>query len=164
MLDAHPRARVHQLANPALRRTPVSPVFHGRDLFGPAAGHLARGLAIDEVGPAVSDPVRLELPAKTRRSDGWQGTVLWVDRFGNLTTDLRQADLVALAGPELAGLEVLLGGRRLPLVRTYSAVPVGEPCALLGSSDRLEIAVHRGRADSLLDARVGASVVLRLAR
>ena len=64
VLDAHPSARVHLVANPLLFREPLSPVFHGRDLFGPVAGHLARGLSLDEVGPRVADAVRLAAAAE----------------------------------------------------------------------------------------------------
>ena len=161
VLDAHPSARVHLLANPLLYREPLSPVFHGRDLFGPVAGRLASGLPLEEVGPAVADPVRLALPPKSRTEDGWQGAVVHVDRFGNLTTNLLEADLRALTGRDLEGLEVSLGGRRLPLVRFYSAVAAGEACALVGSSGRLEIAVNRGRADALTGGGPGTPVRVR---
>jgi hypothetical protein len=161
VLEAHPAARVHLLANPSLFREPLSPVFHGRDLFGPAAARLARGLALDEVGPPVADPVRLEQPPKTRTDAGWDGAVLHADRFGNLTTNLLEGDLVALAGPALEGLEVRFGEEVLPLVRAYSDVAGGRPCALVGSSGRLEIAVHRGRADALPGAGKGARVLVR---
>jgi S-adenosylmethionine hydrolase len=139
VLDAHPQARVHLLANPLLCREPLSAVFHGRDLFGPAAGHLARGLPLEEVGPAI----------------------VHVDRFGNLTTNLMEADLETLGQRGEGGrLEVRLGATALPLVRTYADVPPGAPCALVGSSGRLEIAVNRGRADTLLGAGPGAVVVV----
>jgi len=161
VLDAHPSARVHLLANPLLYREPLSPVFHGRDLFGPVAGRLASGLPLEEVGPAVVDPVRLALPPKSRTEDGWQGAVVHVDRFGNLMTNLLEADLRALAGRGLEGLEVSLGGRRLPLVRFYSEVAAGEACALVGSSGRLEIAVNRGRADALAGGGPGTPVRVR---
>jgi S-adenosylmethionine hydrolase len=158
VLERHPQARVHRLTNPALRREPVSAVFHGRDVFGPAAGRLALGLRVEESGPPVADPVRLALPPKRRRDGGFQGIVLHVDRFGSLVTNLVEADLAALSGPPL---EVVVGGRALPLVRTYSDVRTGEPCALMGSSGRLEIAVNRGRADSLLGVTVLAEVLVR---
>lgn len=161
VLDAHPRARVRRLANPRLYREPVSPVFHGRDLFGPAAGRLASGLPLDEVGPSVADPVRLPMPEKARTEDGWRGAVVHVDGFGNLTTNLLEADLRALAGRDLEGLEVSLGERRLPLVRSYSEVAAGEACALVGSSGRLEIAVNRGRADALDGGVRGTPVRVR---
>jgi S-adenosylmethionine hydrolase len=159
VLGAHPSARVRLLASPQLPRSPLSPVFHGRDLFGPAAGRLAGGLPLEDVGPAVADPLRLPLPPTTRTADGWEGEVIHVDRFGNLTTNLREGDLEALSGRE--GLEVVLAAEAVPLVRTYSDVDVGRPCALVGSSGRLEIAVNRGRADALAGAALGARVRVR---
>jgi hypothetical protein len=152
---------VHLVASPSLFREPLSPVFHGRDLFGPVAGHLARGLPLDEVGPPVADAVRLAPSPKARLEDGWQGVVVHVDRFGNLTTNILASDLERLAGRGLEGLEVSLGGRGLPLVRSYSEVEAGQPCALVGSSGRLEIAVHRGRADALAGAGASAEVRVR---
>ncbi len=164
VLRAHPEARVRELTNPVLRRPQVSPVFHGRDLFGPAAAQLARGLRFAEVGPVASDPVRLELPAAERMDEGWRAAVLHADRFGNLTTNLREADLAALGGPPAGRIEVVAGGRVLPLVRVYADVARGEACALIGSGGRLELAVNRGRADRLLAASPGTVVVVRLAR
>jgi S-adenosylmethionine hydrolase len=161
VLEAHPGARIHLLANPLLFRGPLSPVFHGRDLFGPVAGRLARGLPLEEVGPAVADPVRLEPAPKARTEVGWEGTVLHVDRFGNLTTNLVESDLATLAEGRLEGLEVCLGAEALPLVRSYADVAAGRPCALIGSSGRLEIAVRLGRADALPGAGKGARVLVR---
>jgi S-adenosylmethionine hydrolase len=161
VLEAHPSAGVRLLANPPFHREALSPVFHGRDLFGPAAGRLAGGLPLEEIGPVVRDPVRLRLPSKKRTADAWEGAVIHVDRFGNLTTNLRQADLEALSGLRQEGLEVTFGGETIPLVRCYSDVEVGRPCGLVGSSGRLEIAVRRGRADALPGAAPGARVRVR---
>ncbi|HSD67655.1 MAG TPA: SAM-dependent chlorinase/fluorinase [Vicinamibacteria bacterium] len=161
VLEAHPGARVHLLASARLFREPVSPVFHGRDVFGPAAGHLARGLALEEVGPPVGDPVRIDGPAKTRTEAGWEGAVLRADRFGNLTTNLLEGDLDALGGGGFEGLEVCVGAEVLPLVRSYSDVAPGRACALVGSSGRLEIAVRNGRADALPGGSPGGRVRVR---
>jgi S-adenosylmethionine hydrolase len=161
VLAAHPQARVHLLANPSLYRLPASPVFHGRDVFGPVAGHLASGLPLAEVGPRVDDAVRLPFGEAARTAAGVEGTVVHVDRFGNLVTSVTEGDLDALAGASRADLEVVLGGRVAPLVRTYGDVPAGSPCALAGSSGRLEIAVHRGRADALPAAGRGSAVLVR---
>jgi S-adenosylmethionine hydrolase len=161
VLDAHPQARVHLLANPLLCRLAASPVFHGRDLFGPAAGHLARGLPLAEVGPRVLDPVRLAVPRARRTPGAVEGAVVHVDRSGNLVTSLTEADLESLGAPGSAGLAVVLGEQALPLVRTYGDVPPGGACALVGSSGRLEIAVHRGRADELPGAGRGRPVLVR---
>jgi len=161
VLEAHPAARVHLLANPLLFRAALSPVFHGRDLFGPVAGRIARGLPLEEVGPLVADPVRLAPSPKARVAGGWEGAVVHVDRFGNLTTNLLEADLAALGGQTLDDLEVTLGTQPLPLVHSYSDVAPGAVCALVGSSGRLEVAVHRGRADALPGAGAGARVTVR---
>ncbi len=160
VLDAHAGAEVRLLANPALRRTPVSPVFHGRDLFGPAAAHLARGFPFDEVGPSVADPVRLPFAPAVHRPGSCEGTVLAADRFGNVTTSLTAGDLARLAQDPRAELQVEFAGRALPLVSTYSDVAAGEPCAVVGSGGRLEIAVNLGRGDSLPGCRAGAKVVV----
>jgi S-adenosylmethionine hydrolase len=161
VLEADPSARVRTITNPALVRMPTSPVFHGRDVFGPVAARLAGGLALEDVGPPVDDPVRLEQPPKSRTEEGWSGAVLHVDRFGNLTTNLLEADLAALAQGRLDGLEVRLGSEALPVVRSYSDVEPGRPCALVGSSGRLEIAVRLGRAEALPGAGKGARVLVR---
>ncbi len=162
VLEAGPEARVHLLSNPVFYARPHSAVFHGRDLFGPAGARLARGMPLEDVGPVVADPVRLALPRARRQAGACDGVVLRGDRFGNLVTNVMEADLVALAGTDLGRLEVVLGGSPLPVVRTYSDVTSGQACALVGSSGRLEIAVNRGRADALAGAGNGCAVTVRL--
>lgn len=164
VLDAHPQARVRVLANPVLYALPQSAVFHGRDLFGPAAGQLARGLAFEALGPPVDDAVRLPLARARRSGEAWEGQVLVADRFGNLVTNLLEADLVAFAGRDLGRLEVRFAGQVLPLVRSYSDVEPGRACALVGSSGRLELAVNRGRAEDLSADPIGARVTVALRR
>jgi S-adenosylmethionine hydrolase len=161
VLEAHPSARVHLLASPLLFREPVSPVFHGRDVFGPSAARLARGLALEEAGPEVTDPVRLPVPASVRRDDACEGSVLAVDRFGNMITSLGEPDLATLRGRDRRPLEVLVGRTCMPLVSTYGEVAEGELCALVGSSGRLEVAANRARAAETLGAGVGTAVVVR---
>ena len=164
VLEAYPSARVHLLANPALQRPPVSSVFHGRDLFGPAAAHLACGFPLDEVGPRLADPVRLSVPPRLHEEGACEGTVLAIDHFGNVVTSITETDLRQLTAELRGELEVQLGGRALPLVTTYSDVAPGDACAVVGSSGRLEVAVNRGRGDHLPGAERGAPVLLRRCR
>jgi S-adenosylmethionine hydrolase len=167
ILADHHTARVHAITNAGLFRFHVSPTFHGRDVFGPVAGHLARGMPIEEVGPPVDDPQRLPLPAvRLRGHQEWEGEVVHVDRFGNLTTNVSDralSEMLEHFGGDPTEVVVVVEGAVLPLVRTYGDVSEGEPCALVGSSRRLEVAVHGGNAARILGAARGAAVRIRAA-
>jgi S-adenosylmethionine hydrolase len=161
------RARVHEITNAKLCAPQRSTTFHARDVFGPVAGHLARGTKLASVGPAVHDPVLLPIEPVRRLSDHeWRATVLHVDRFGNLTTTMTEAELSAVLRTvegDPTRLVVVIEGAVLPLARTYADVAEGEGCALIGSSGRLEVAVHCGNAARLLGAARGAPVFVRKA-
>jgi S-adenosylmethionine hydrolase len=138
------------------RRPSVSPTFHGRDIFAPAAAHLAAGVAPERFGPPVRDPVRLSWPTVRAVTGAIAGAVLHVDRFGNLVTSIRAASLEDL-GPRA---RIRLAGRPLPLVATYGDLDEGQAGALVGSSGRLEIAVREGSAAARFKARRGTPVVV----
>lgn len=150
------------LTNAGLFRHVVSRTFHGRDVFAPVAGHLARGGALEEVGPVVADAVRLPRAAAAAVAPGeWEGTVLAVDRFGNLATSISEQDLetiLAVVAGDPTRLVVLVSGQVLPVVGTYSEVSPGEACALVGSSACLELAVNRASAAERLAAGPGTRV------
>jgi S-adenosyl-L-methionine hydrolase (adenosine-forming) len=167
ILADHPDARVREIRNPRLLRPHVSATFHARDVFAPVAAHLARGAALSDVGSPVRDPVVLAVEAVRRVGKSeWEAAVVDVDGFGNLTTNVSGADLAGILkslDDDPTRIVVVVEGVVLPLVRTYADVAVGEPCALMGSSGRLEIAVHRDSAARLLGAPKGAPVRLRVA-
>lgn len=164
VLDDHPVVALHEIVNSGLFRSSVSRTFHARDVFGPVAGHLARGAPLGLVGPAVRDPVALPVPRARRDSnDRWHTEVIHQDRFGNLTTSLRRTDLESIraeAGSDSEAIVITIGGRAVPLVDTYGDIQEGDLCALLGSSDRLEIGVNRGSAAAVLGLGKGASVTV----
>jgi S-adenosylmethionine hydrolase len=166
--DEHGDGALHEITNASLFRARVSPTFHGRDVFGPVAGALARGLPLGDVGPAAHAPVRLPFPAVTALPPReWVGAVLQVDRFGNLTTNVGPDTLTAVLDAvdgDPTEVVVEVEGMVLPLVRTYADVAPGEPCALVGSSGRLEIAAHGTSAARLLGAARDAPVRLRALR
>ncbi|HXU88758.1 MAG TPA: SAM-dependent chlorinase/fluorinase [Methylomirabilota bacterium] len=143
--------RAEQYRLPAVSRT-----FHGRDIFAPAAAHLAAGVSPHRFGPAVRDPVRLSWPTVRAVAGAVAGAVLHVDRFGNLVTSIR-AETLADMGEQVA---IRLGGRPLALVGTYGDLAAGQAGALIGSSGRLEIAVREGSAAARFKARRGTPVVV----
>jgi S-adenosyl-L-methionine hydrolase (adenosine-forming) len=144
-------ASVVSITASAFIRASVSATFHGRDIFAPAAAHLAAGVPLDRLGPAVHEPVLLPLAA-ARRSEGVAtGTVVHVDRFGNLITNIPAA---WVAG----GAAVRIGGRVVPLRRTYADAAPGDLLALEGSRGMLEVAVRDGSALVVLGAAAGTAV------
>jgi len=88
VLAEQPTEAVVELVDPGYRLCQVSQTFHGRDIFAPAAAHLATGIPIDQFGPAVSDPVTLPPPALCIGPDVVSGEVLYVDHFGNAITSI----------------------------------------------------------------------------
>jgi S-adenosylmethionine hydrolase len=149
--------RAFELAAPEYRLPSVSRTFHGRDVFGPAAAHVAVGVDVRHLGPAVTDPVRLAWPMARERGGRIEGVVIHVDRFGNLVTSLLAEAVAERLG---AGVRVSVAGRAIPLVRTYGDVERGGLAALAGSGGRLEIAVREGSAAAVLRARRGTRVVV----
>jgi S-adenosylmethionine hydrolase len=140
--------RVYELTNPAFRRPVVSATFHGRDVFAPAAAHLALGVAPEQLGPEVSDPVKLATPRVRREGGAVVGEVIYVDSFGNMISNLTLEDL-----PEVdrSQLKVSVGGRTLVPVRsTYGDVLQGNLVAVIGSSGFLEVAEREGNASRTL--------------
>ncbi len=152
--------RAFELAAPEFRLPRVSRTFHGRDVFAPAAAHLARGVAPERFGPAVDDPVLVSWPEVRAVGGAVAGAVLHVDRFGNLITSIAAEAVEALG----AGASVHIAGRHLPLVGTYADLPLGAAGALIGSGNRLEVAVREGSAAALLKARRGTPVAISSTR
>lgn len=145
------------LDRPAYWRPEVSPVFHGRDVFAPVAAHLASGIALAQIGAPFDTPVRLESLAPIRVADGLRGIVEYIDRFGNVRTNITR---------ELLGdrddVTVRIAGREVTsLTRTFGDRPAGELIALIGSSGDLILSVVNGSAAERLGCRVGDEVEVR---
>jgi S-adenosylmethionine hydrolase len=151
-----PGWRAFEIAEPDYRLPRVSRTFHGRDLFAPAAAHLALGLDPARLGPPVNDPVRLPWPEVRAVAGAVAGAIVHADRFGNLITSIHARSLEPLE----SGMLIRVGGREVPLAGTYGDLAIGRPGALIGSGGRLEIAVREGSAAALLRARRGTPVVV----
>jgi len=158
-----PAAEIRSLTDARYFREPVSRTFHGRDVFGPVAAHLARGVELATLGPPVTDPVRAPRRPATAVPGLVLGQVMLVDRFGNALTNVT-AELLArgFPGADESQLEIELCGRRIRgLSRSYGDSPVGQLVALIGSSGRLEVAQVGGHAASRLGAGLGDPVTVR---
>jgi hypothetical protein len=154
LLAAADAARLHAIQDPALMRPEVSRTFHGRDVFAPAAAHLTRGVPLEEFGPAVEDPVPLDVPVPLRSDGVVQGEVVHVDAFGTLVTNVPAAWVEG--GARVSVDDVAVG----PVRGTYADVAPGRPVALVGSAGLLEVAVRNGSANRVLGCGRGAEVTL----
>jgi S-adenosylmethionine hydrolase len=152
---------VVELANPEYARAAVSRTFEGRDRFAPAAAWLACGTALEALGPAVDRWHSLDVPVAAAAGDELRGEVLVVDRFGNLITNISRTAFAAFVAEQAA--VVSIDSHRARLVETYAEANPGEICALVGSSERLEIAVNGGSAADRLRLARGARVVVTCA-
>ena len=152
--------RVVALENPRYRRAVVSRTFEGRDRFAPAAAWLAKGVPLEALGPAVMDPQRITLSRPEIRDTSIEAHVIHVDRFGNLITDLSATVLQRFVGSDRVRIEV--GGTSIDRISgTYSDVAAGDICAVIGSTDAMEIACRDGSAASRLGVGRGAIVSIR---
>jgi S-adenosylmethionine hydrolase len=154
--------KVVELTERKYARPTVSRTFEGRDRFAPAAGWLAKGIALSSLGKGVADFHLLDLPRPTADAREIRGEVVRVDRFGNLISNIDRRIFEQLSAT--GAISVRAGTHEVAkVVATYAEAPPGEPCALFGSTDHLEIAVNAGDAAAQLSLARGAAVTVRLA-
>ena len=156
----------HELANPAYALEHVSRTFHGRDLFSPAAAHIALGVPLGELGPPI-DPgelVRLDVPKPERAEGGIRATVLGVDRFGNAALNLTREDLEDAGIVPGTRVEVEARGSRYFAVaaRTFADAREGDLLLYEDSYRNVAIAVSRGSAATLLGLDEDGELVVRV--
>ncbi|HLL16192.1 MAG TPA: SAM-dependent chlorinase/fluorinase [Pyrinomonadaceae bacterium] len=156
-------ARVYHLTNEKFFRAPVCATFHGRDIFAPVAAALSNNVLPEAFGELIDDYVRLA-PLRPVRAAGaaWAGTIIHIDRFGNLVTNITRGEL---AGDEFGqGARLEIGGREISSFRRFYAEEAGgaagELFAIWGSAGFLEIAANCASAAQLLRAERGQTVRL----
>lgn len=151
--------RAVSLTDPHYWHHPVSPVFHGRDIFGPAAAHLATGVNPMALGEPLAEDelVRIPVPMPERHADGHiTAHIQHIDTFGNCTTDV-PGDWVRAR----THWQVTVGDQVIDQIdRTFSDVPTGDVVALVDSTDFVAIAVRNGNAAETLDLDIGSVVTL----
>ena len=148
------------------REAHTSFTFHGRDIFSPVGAHLAAGVPIDSLGPAVT-PVRLNVRAARIANGRIIGSVRYIeDPFGNVVSDIpaAQLDSIAAIGDSL---DVTFGARRmrLPWRSTFSDVKVGSSLVVIHSRGLVSFSVNQGdfakryaihRGDAITIRRIGS--------
>jgi hypothetical protein len=139
---------------------PVSKTFHGRDVFAPIAGWLAKGAQASAMGEEITDYKKFAMPRPKPADGSSKGVVLRVDGFGNLITNFRPEDLPA-AAIENGSIQITLGNHSIAkLVDTFAKGNPGEPFAYIGSNGFIEIGINRGNAAKSLGIGRGVQVTL----
>ena len=159
-------AAAHELANPQYALETVSRTFHGRDLFSPAAAHLALGVPPEDLGPPLGADalVRLDLPEPAIEQGLADATVLYVDRFGNVQLNLTRSHLERVGVVPGTRLELAIGGERYfaTAARTFGDARPGEIVIYEDSYRNVALAINRGSAAQMFAVDTGQSVQLRV--
>jgi len=160
VLKAEPDVEIRQLENRQYRLESPGATFHGRDVFAPAAAWLTKGTAAAAFGCPVSDPVMINWPRPTMEGTRVRGQIVYVDRFGNLISNIGLAQFGGMpSDPMRDRLHIRVGAHHIHgLVTSYSEGGSGVPHALINSNGLLEVFVKKQRADDFLRAAVGATI------
>jgi len=165
--ERHGIRHVYEITNRRYMLSRVSRTFHGRDMFAPAAAHLAKGgCKPSDFGSEIHDYVvpKFAKPRLTKKA--LLGEVLHIDDFGNIVTNISKAEFEKTGKREGATFHFRLRDRivKLRFCSTYGEAAVGKSLALIGSHDFLEISTNQRNASKKFGARVGDTVaVLRSA-
>ena len=154
----------YRIDNRRFMRTNISNTFHGRDVFAKAAAEIAKGSDLRKVGSIVSKLVRLRIPEVSVSKNGLTCTVLYIDSFGNIVTNvpeelvqslpLRYSGTITVGGPRQRN------ARAIP-ARSYLDIPLRKVGIVVGSQGYLEIALREGSAADKLKVKVADRVDLR---
>jgi S-adenosylmethionine hydrolase len=157
----------HELVEERYRLPEVSRTFHARDVFAPAAAHLAAGVPIDQFGPAIepSALVRVDVPAPSIGKSQISATVVGVDRFGNVATNMRDEHVTGLGVKRGDRVEVRLTFERYyaTLVDTFADAASGELILYEDSYGLVTLAISNGNAARLTGVGVGDELRIALA-
>lgn len=152
---------VFKITERSLMRPDISATFHGRDIFAPVAAHIACGVSPQNCGPRITDYVNPSYSQAKVDNAGATCEVFHVDRFGNVITNLRNAQFSALKLTQKQRIRLTLGKNRMlaRYVRTYSDLKAKSELGLLeGSHGFVEIAFRESDAAKRIRVKTGMPV------
>jgi S-adenosyl-L-methionine hydrolase (adenosine-forming) len=155
------RLRVHHITSTHYFLPNPGPTFHGRDIFAPVAGWIAKGIPSGNFGEEITDFAKLNVPSPKVTENGVEGRVVHIDRFGNIITDILFKDVQPLlaGGTDAGNASVMIAGREIKGFRKfYAEAAPGEPGVIFNSSGALEIFMFKQNARSTLSVKRGEVV------
>lgn len=151
---------VYEITNPKLMLPKISNTFHGRDIFAPAAAHLARGTSPSEFGPEIHKIVTPKFARITKRKNTLTGEVIHIDGFGNMITNFNEKELESMGIKGMVNIKLKNTRLKLKLCKAYAEVEARKPLAIIGSHNFLEISINQGNAADTFKTKVGDKVTL----
>ena len=155
---------IYEISNPhVMRKGRLSSTFHGKDIFGPCAAHLASGFPIELVGPVLKDYVRLKARSPVVQKDTIIGNVVTIDKYGNVITNVQEELLrkIEIGRGDLVILKIKDVEMRAKYVKAYADVPTGEYLCLIGSTGAFEVAINMGNLAQKIGVKRGDSISIR---
>jgi hypothetical protein len=154
IVQQEPAVEIFELTETKYFRPDISYTFHGRDVFGPVAAHLSRGVSPSSFGKKLKSMKQLPDFTFQKTENGWSGKVLFFDKFGNAFVNIHRSGVKKFSS-------VLWGKKEIAMYKTYSEIPKGEPGAIFGSSGFLEIALREDSFQDRYSAAKNDNVILR---
>ncbi|MBI3103399.1 SAM-dependent chlorinase/fluorinase [Candidatus Daviesbacteria bacterium] len=157
--------KIVEITNPKYMIKPVSPIFHGRHIFAPAAAYLSNGVPIEEFGPRLEFDQLVSAPYSeaTIKDDIINSEVININKFGSLNLNILHStwDKLNLSSHQI--VQVTFKGKTisLPFVETFGAVEEGKPVILKDDYGRVEIAINLGDFAKKYNIRVGDFFVIK---
>lgn len=140
---------VYEIKNSKYTLKKVSDTFHGRDIFAPVAAHISKGVKVEEIGKPIIDPVRLQIPQPVVTPQDIQGSIIYIDHFGNLITNIKRELFENVCGD--GPVEIVVKNKRIKEISaSYDQNPPGSLLAIWGSESTLEISANLSSAAKLL--------------
>ena len=157
-----PKSKAYELNNPKYFLKHISNTFHGRDLFAPVAAWIATGIAASKMGPRILKPTRLELPEAKQKNKSIKGEIIYIDRFGNATTNI-SAELISKTFASSDTIEIKIGKNKIDgLVTGYYQINPGQIGAILNSWNQVEVFCRENSAEKKLKLKTGQTVTLKV--
>jgi hypothetical protein len=151
---------IYEITNQKLMLPKISSTFHGRDIYAPAAAHLANGTPPEKFGPEIHEIVMPKFAKIIKRKDMLIGEVMHVDGFGNIVTNFGKKEVESMKIGHIANIKLRNARLKLKFCKTYAEVKSQKPLTLIGSHNFLEISINQGNAAENFKIKSGDKVTL----
>ncbi|MBU1997956.1 MAG: SAM-dependent chlorinase/fluorinase [Candidatus Omnitrophica bacterium] len=152
-LEKEKPVKIIEIKNTKYFLKPVSCTFHGRDIFAPVAAYLSRKIKPEAFGTKLAKLKKLDSPCASFQGNVLKGSIIHVDRFGNLITNIEKSLFDSFVGK--SGFKVRFKNEALDRISTaYVNTLHGFPLAIFGSFNTLEVSINKGSACDYFKARL----------